>query len=377
MDDLPVEIHLKIYSIACRDDGSTGSALSLVSKHVRELSAEHRYQSIAVCGPIQIQHLVDHLRSVPPELRRIRFLFIYDYVSLSRHGTPRNRVTARDGAHNGVPAQSQRSRLARPFHTVEPPLTGVESLIHHMLMTTDLFESDWERFLYRSATNVGLNIVEILSLAHETVEMLSLVCFDGKVSGNAPLQLLQERFPALTHLTVRGPHTLPNDPAFAPLVRTLDVSETALVQGFPSMLAANHPSILRLRVSRLTDMGRHAREIVALVCALRISPIPPTAFKPDDRPSQMSPGVDRLLVLEPIHYARSLLNRPDMGIRPILEKMHSTRRGFRLLPSQSDQKMGQQARSALEDWTSCAQGLPVKWGDAADKHQWNVDFFTV
>ncbi|KAJ7729973.1 hypothetical protein B0H16DRAFT_1330190 [Mycena metata] len=71
MEDLPAELHFKIYKTACRDDGTTGSSLSGVSRRIREFSAAYRYQSIAVCGPVQIHRLVEQLRSVPPELRRI------------------------------------------------------------------------------------------------------------------------------------------------------------------------------------------------------------------------------------------------------------------------------------------------------------------
>ncbi|KAJ7184911.1 hypothetical protein C8R46DRAFT_883222, partial [Mycena filopes] len=78
MNDLPPELHFKIYAGACTDDGTTGSALSRVSRRIREFSAPYRYQSIAVCGPIQIHQLAESLSAVPPELRRIRFLFMYD-----------------------------------------------------------------------------------------------------------------------------------------------------------------------------------------------------------------------------------------------------------------------------------------------------------
>ncbi|KAJ6565833.1 hypothetical protein DFH09DRAFT_462378 [Mycena vulgaris] len=79
MQELPPEYSSR--SLACGDDGTTGASLNAVSTlHtcstlVRQISTQYRYQSIAVSGSIQIQHLVDTLRSLPVQLPRIRFLF--------------------------------------------------------------------------------------------------------------------------------------------------------------------------------------------------------------------------------------------------------------------------------------------------------------
>jgi hypothetical protein len=54
MDHLPVEILEPIFRSACTDDGSTGCALSSVSRYVRAASAPVRYQSVALRGARQI-----------------------------------------------------------------------------------------------------------------------------------------------------------------------------------------------------------------------------------------------------------------------------------------------------------------------------------
>ncbi|KAJ7458576.1 hypothetical protein FB451DRAFT_1273495 [Mycena latifolia] len=356
MENLPAELHLKIYKSACRDDGRTGSALSLVSKRIRELSAEHRYQSIAVCGPIQIQRLVDCLRVVPPEFRRIRFLFIYDYSSLSRIHRD---VTACDG-----PPPTSRARFSG-VDRFEAPLLELDRLIAHMT-SFDLFDNDWDRMVHRCARTVGRNILEILALAHETVELLSLICFDHKFDGGASLRLWQENCPVLTHLTVRGPHELPNDPSFAPLLRTLHATDTALPEGFSATLAANHPSLSRIRISRALHLDTRDKDILGIIYAMRIASGP-------NMPQRMSEGAKRLFILEPNtphwpsnHYLRIL---------EALKKLDTRHIAFRLMPSHPGHKMGQEAKLALEDWISSAKGGAVKWGEAPRKLAWDVDFF--
>ncbi|KAJ7921156.1 hypothetical protein B0H13DRAFT_1866982 [Mycena leptocephala] len=167
MSDLPAKLHLKIYSIACRDDGTTGSSLSLVSKRIRQLSAQHRYQSIAVCGPVQIQRFIESL------------------------------------------GPSTLSKPTRSFPSFSPSL--VQEVIQHIKV--DSVENPWDTMAGDSVTNLASNIIEILSLAQGTVELLSLVSFNDEFDGSP---LLHGSFPALTRLTVRGPHELPHDPALAP-----------------------------------------------------------------------------------------------------------------------------------------------------------------
>ncbi|KAJ7290702.1 hypothetical protein C8J57DRAFT_1611893, partial [Mycena rebaudengoi] len=181
MDNVPPEIHMKIYRYACTDDGSTGSSLSSVSKRVREISAEYRYQSIAVCGPAALTGILQALRDVPERLRRIQYLFIYDYSSLS----PR-----------------------RPE------------------IEMSMFQMRWLRVFDENMLKemVGKNIVELLSLAQPTVEVLSLVSFAAHVEKGSVIPLLQGTFPHLYDLTVRGPHELPLNPSFAPVLRRLHLS---------------------------------------------------------------------------------------------------------------------------------------------------------
>ncbi|KAI0345432.1 hypothetical protein BDW22DRAFT_1354371 [Trametopsis cervina] len=83
MYDLPTELWLKIIRSACLDDGSTARALSAVSHRIRVISHEFRYQSIAVTGTSQVQHLVDALQHPDHLGCRVEALFVdTDDISL-------------------------------------------------------------------------------------------------------------------------------------------------------------------------------------------------------------------------------------------------------------------------------------------------------
>ncbi|KAI0345433.1 hypothetical protein BDW22DRAFT_1354373 [Trametopsis cervina] len=76
MRDLPTELWLQILSSACLDDGSTARALSVVSHQIRAISHQFRYQSIAVIGSRQAQHLVDALQHPDHLGCRVEALFV-------------------------------------------------------------------------------------------------------------------------------------------------------------------------------------------------------------------------------------------------------------------------------------------------------------
>lgn len=76
MDRAPPEIWHHIFSFACRDSGHIGRVLSLVSKSVRKVSTPIKLQSIAIHGPQEITAFARVLNNTPPQLRRVRFLYI-------------------------------------------------------------------------------------------------------------------------------------------------------------------------------------------------------------------------------------------------------------------------------------------------------------
>ncbi|EDR07338.1 uncharacterized protein LACBIDRAFT_327760 [Laccaria bicolor S238N-H82] len=66
-----------VYDVRCGDDGTTAIALSQVSRSINTYSRPYRYQSIALTNCDQITAFESTISSVPPELRRIRNLFVH------------------------------------------------------------------------------------------------------------------------------------------------------------------------------------------------------------------------------------------------------------------------------------------------------------
>lgn len=77
MDKCPPEILHPIFALATReDDGRTGCALSLVSRYIHDTSQSTRYQSVALQGHDKVVTFVEVIYNKPPELRRVKNLFI-------------------------------------------------------------------------------------------------------------------------------------------------------------------------------------------------------------------------------------------------------------------------------------------------------------
>lgn len=76
MVEFPPEIWIQIVGFACTDDGSTGRALSLVSKDLHEITRPMKLQSIAVVGAKQIIRFSAALTKVPATERCVRHLFV-------------------------------------------------------------------------------------------------------------------------------------------------------------------------------------------------------------------------------------------------------------------------------------------------------------
>ncbi|KIM83602.1 hypothetical protein PILCRDRAFT_56875, partial [Piloderma croceum F 1598] len=72
----PPEICSRIYALACVDDGTTGRALSLVSKYINETSKYTKFQSVAVRSLTQALAFADLLEQSSPGDHRVCHLFI-------------------------------------------------------------------------------------------------------------------------------------------------------------------------------------------------------------------------------------------------------------------------------------------------------------
>ncbi|KAJ2934789.1 hypothetical protein H1R20_g2241, partial [Candolleomyces eurysporus] len=88
MNSCPHEILFQIFGLACDDDGSTGRALSLVSRNVHELSKEFKYQSIAIVGIPRLVSFAAVLQHLQAPNRRVRHLF-FSSIAQNLSGKPK------------------------------------------------------------------------------------------------------------------------------------------------------------------------------------------------------------------------------------------------------------------------------------------------
>ncbi|KAJ7048144.1 hypothetical protein C8F01DRAFT_953943, partial [Mycena amicta] len=101
---LPVEIWTQIHCLACSDDGSSGRALSLVSKDWRSISRPFSLQSIALVGVRPILRFLALLEATPESLRVVHSLFIGCANSRPRPGvnTPLEQIDLAEECNRGL-----------------------------------------------------------------------------------------------------------------------------------------------------------------------------------------------------------------------------------------------------------------------------------
>ena len=88
MDNIPLEISLYIFTLACTDNGFTGRSLSHVSRYVREASQTVKLQSICLHGHDQILAFAELIEYTPAIARNVRQLFICNEKKKSSNTPP-------------------------------------------------------------------------------------------------------------------------------------------------------------------------------------------------------------------------------------------------------------------------------------------------
>lgn len=76
MEQCPIEIWMRIFSLACTDEGNTGRSLSQVSRYVHQISSPVKLQSVVLIGVDQLHAFADMLERTQAELRRVRHLCV-------------------------------------------------------------------------------------------------------------------------------------------------------------------------------------------------------------------------------------------------------------------------------------------------------------
>ncbi|KAF7793236.1 hypothetical protein EIP86_004346 [Pleurotus ostreatoroseus] len=199
---LPTEILLRIFELACLDDGRTGRSLSAVSRAIRAIAAEHRYQSLAleITRIRQTKLLLQTLNSTPEHLRRIRHLYIN-----------------RSQLHTA---------LSDPWFGVDIPTR------------------------YKKEKETGRDVREILRLAAPTLQTLTLIFYVGVKQSleKGDLHLEDLHMPLLRELTIDCPSAQFRrlSSGFAPSLLRLCLPSKLLIEHFGRTAAETFPKLTHL-----------------------------------------------------------------------------------------------------------------------------------
>jgi len=395
--ELPVEIHRKIYAMACMDDGLTGCALSFVSRCVRETSAEFRWFSIAVAGGRQVQDLHRTLSSVPADKRNIAHLYVSDTERPFGYRRPAFQLSERaSSSDNG----GSGSNL--------PNVTVTEGIQSHepSRQVSTIFNFEIPNFKPRAPTpeQISRSIMELLMLLAPSLETLSLALFRPKVFPSLPrrpnrwergivyincspprdkplLDLSSLSFPQLKELTLRGNHTLPHSSSFAPHLRLLHLADESLTAGLEGCLAVNHPQLTHLRISRLLKIRDHYQTISQLLFVLRIdstSKVKPAQQGQRGANAVLLPeGVPRFYLIEPgptPGFSGSQTGGSDRDVDEVWRKPQGYHQmtsifskcsdllpNFAFLPKHPGYNRGQEAEKARRQWADRIERGPGCW----------------
>ncbi|KDQ62128.1 hypothetical protein JAAARDRAFT_54144 [Jaapia argillacea MUCL 33604] len=135
MDWCPSEIWLNIFNLACDDGGYTGCSLSLVSPCIHILSKPMRYRSVALHGLRRMRYFAEVMEATPPELRRVRHLYI------SFRDPPPQAITGSDKP-GGLDEQRRTDDAWKCAEAIYQILPSVLSAVAHSLESLTLVTSN-------------------------------------------------------------------------------------------------------------------------------------------------------------------------------------------------------------------------------------------
>ncbi|KAI9462847.1 hypothetical protein BJY52DRAFT_1116043, partial [Lactarius psammicola] len=161
-------IHAHIFELACTDGGTTGIALSAVSRHVRTVSAPYQWYTLAVAGTTQTVRLAERIRA------------------LSSVQTSADSEKGKGKGTRGGP------EITHLFVSNRSASRARELRYQEMGATPDA---------WASAVRV------LFAYAAPTLRTLAMMCYDIHVSPNGRLffsDLKRYRFPRLEELSIRG-----------------------------------------------------------------------------------------------------------------------------------------------------------------------------
>ncbi|EJT96925.1 hypothetical protein DACRYDRAFT_119742 [Dacryopinax primogenitus] len=322
MECLPVELHRMIFTISCLDGGSTGCALSAVSRYFRAASADLRYQSVSLSNSQQIslfEDLVTSSQKGEQSLKRFRVRHLFVRI--------------------GAPEKSLRTHL---YEEARRDMTAAE----RTLIVPDIYGHFASRILFANDESTP-------------------------------------SFSRLQELTICGHVFLPQTTSFATHLTKLHLVEKGLTDWLRTAFVEHQfPELSHLRMSSCTDrryqetfLGSSvAANIMALAYLMGILPrrelLMTKLFntRPDanvdaieDTPIPTEPGTEDCKHIIMVEALDSVINAVTARVRDDPEPFKHARGDLMLhfhhpylLPYEVDP-------SIKEEWLERLQGLPGRW----------------
>lgn len=186
-DRLPQELSQIIFSLACRDDGTTGRSLSLVSRSVSHLSKPLKYQCLAIRNVRQALRVAVILNDTDPSYRCVIHLFVRtDYRQMYDYALCREDYYANNVKKASSPSQIPPfRRLALTLSRLLPGQNnGIDPFIDPIVRRL-MLEADMTQALLQILTVISPSLQSLTLLIHQPYRELSL-------AGLPPLPSLQE-----------------------------------------------------------------------------------------------------------------------------------------------------------------------------------------
>ncbi|KIJ93709.1 hypothetical protein K443DRAFT_381482 [Laccaria amethystina LaAM-08-1] len=185
VEECPPEVWAIIFSMACRDNGNTAIALSRVSRLINTYSKPYRYQSIALTNCDQINAFESTIASLPPELIRIRNLFVHCPDPMAYVYTPDTYAGKAPDPYSTDDESSQSgSKDLTPKESTSEACTDADQLETDSESTDSDYsasESDSDSFYELTAeeeTELAQEAEDLASMPDSTLQVRSLANLD-------------------------------------------------------------------------------------------------------------------------------------------------------------------------------------------------------
>ncbi|KAJ7491891.1 hypothetical protein FB451DRAFT_1216282 [Mycena latifolia] len=358
LHQLPAELCARIFDFACRDSGSTGRSLSLVSRYINATSQSAKLQSIALVGRQQILGFAALLDRTPTHLRTTRCLFV------NGQETEAEMELVIAAAYRGYrEAAEVRAKLLQLLPPHDARVKALDEEVAGQAETTRQYLADFGA--------EGAQAMEsILRALGPTLELLDLALNEYV----AKMLVSAVSLPRLVDFTTRSGFPLhPTDvPVLAPCpsLRRLHIVETPsqwtwTTRFFENGISHFAPALTHLRLSEINqdeDVINYLEGALGLCTPLadpRVTPLPATVemvlIKPGVAPPPhegCSCCDDTVMYYDLLRQARRLRDKA-LGVVMLLR---------------ADARLSEQD-VYFQEWMEKAEGAPCRWDTSSVDEQ--------